>query len=158
MVIEKYIEIKTLEEARDGETIIASYPKQYLNVSGYKDEPKMKEHEESARMGKCKLLVWRKVNTGGDIMKTSPAEKEVMLFGMNEIILHLNNEEAIEPWFMCGVPDMASREEIEDMANDPKTFAECASLFLRIMKRKSAYEDGLFIDNMVITANPTTKD
>lgn len=158
MLIEKYVEIKTLEEARDNEKIVASYPKQYLNVSGYKNEPKMKECEENARLGRCKLLVWRKVNSEGSIMKTSPTEKEVMLFGMNEIILHLNNEEAIEPWFMYGVPDMASREEIEDMANDPKTFAECASLFLRIMKRKSAYEDGLLIDNMVITANPTTKD
>ena len=85
-------------------------------------------------------------------MKTSSAEKELMLLGMNEIILHLNNENAIMPWLMGGVPDMASKEEIEAMANDPKTFAECASLFLRIMKRKSAYEDGLFIDDTVITA------
>lgn len=87
-------------------------------------------------------------------MKTKSAEKELMLLGMNEIILHLNNEDAIEPWLMGGVPDMASKEEIEDMANDPKTFEECASLFLRIMRRKAAYEDGLFVDDTVITAEP----
>ncbi len=88
-------------------------------------------------------------------MKTSLEEKELMLFGMNEIILHLNNEEAIEPWLMGGVPDMASKEEIEDMAHDPETFEECAALFMRIMQRRSAYEDGLFIDDKVITAFPT---
>ena len=157
MLIEKYIEIKTLKEARDDEMIVASYTKQYRNVSGYKDEPKMKEHEENARLGKCRLPVWRKVKKGGNIVKTSLEEKELMLFGMNEIILHLNNEDAIMPWLMGGVPDMASREEIEDMAHEPKTFAECASLFLRIMKRKSAYEGGLFIDDMVITANSITE-
>lgn len=87
-------------------------------------------------------------------MKTSLEEKQLMLFGMNEIILHLNNEDAMMPWFIGGVPDMASKEEIEAMADDPETFAECAALFMRIMQRKSAYEDGLFIDDKVITAFP----
>lgn len=91
-------------------------------------------------------------------MKTDPREKELMLLGMNEIILHLNNEDAIMPWLMGGVPDMASKEEIEDMANDPETFAECAALFMRIMQRRSAYEDGLFIDDKVITAFPAEEN
>ena len=83
--------------------------------------------------------------------------RERMLIGMNEIIMHFNNEDAIEPWLMCGVPDGADDEEIRCLAADFKTFEECASLFLRMMKRKPAYEDGLYIDGRVITANPITE-
>lgn len=64
MLIEKYVEIKTLDEAGDGERIVASYPTPYLNACGKKDDPKMQKYEEDARFGKCRLLVWRKVDDG----------------------------------------------------------------------------------------------
>lgn len=79
--------------------------------------------------------------------------RETILIGMNEIVTNLNNENAIESWLMCGVPDGADEEEIREMASNDRTFEECASLFLRIMSRKSAYEDGLYIGKMLITAN-----
>lgn len=64
MYKEKYVEIKTLEEASDDEKIVASYPTPYLNASGKKDDPKMKKYEDDAALGKCRLLVWRKVDDG----------------------------------------------------------------------------------------------
>lgn len=79
--------------------------------------------------------------------------RETMLLGMNEIVMSLNNEDAIMPWLMGGVPDGADEEEIREMASDDTTFEDCASLFLRIMSRKSAYEDGLYVGNKLIVAN-----
>lgn len=70
--------------------------------------------------------------------------REKMLIGMNEIIMNLNNEGPIDSWLMGGVPDGADEEEIKAMANDDEDFKYCASLFLDIMKRKSAWDDGLY--------------
>ena len=78
--------------------------------------------------------------------------REVMLLGMNEIILHLNNEDAITPWLYEGIPDGAEEDEIRTWAEDENAFAEFASCFLRIMSRKSAYEDGLYVGKKVITS------
>lgn len=71
--------------------------------------------------------------------------REKMLIGMNEIIMNLNNEDVINRWLMCGVPDGADEEEICDMANNDDDFKYCASLFLDIIKRKSAWDDGLYV-------------
>lgn len=71
--------------------------------------------------------------------------REMILIGMDQIILHLNNEECCESWLMCGVPDGADTEEVCAMANDDKDFKYCASLFLDIIHKKSAYLDGLYI-------------
>lgn len=82
-------------------------------------------------------------------------KRELMLAGMNEIIMNLNNEDVIDSWLMGGVPDGADMEEICAMANDDNDFKYCASLFLDIMKRKSAWEDGLYVSKElgVITAD-----
>lgn len=79
--------------------------------------------------------------------------REKMLLGMNEIIINLNNENCIESWLMCGVPDGADEEEILAMANDNDDFKYCASLFLDIIKKKSAYEDGIYISRELGTIN-----
>lgn len=71
--------------------------------------------------------------------------REKILIGMDQIILHLNNEECYESWLMCGVPDGADIEEVCAMANDDNDFKYCASLFLDIIHNKSAYLDGLYI-------------
>ena len=79
--------------------------------------------------------------------------RETMLLGMNEIVMHLNNEDAMTPWLYGGVPDGADEEEIREMALDDDTFYCCTSCFLRIMSRKSAYEDGLYVGKKVITSD-----
>ena len=79
--------------------------------------------------------------------------KETMLKGMNEIVLHLNNENAITPWLVYGVPDGAEDVEIERMAADDTTFDDCAKVFLQIMQKKTAYEDGICIGRRVISAD-----
>lgn len=61
-MIQKYVEIKKLSEAKKDETVVASYPTPYKNVSGKKTDKKIKEAYEDARKGKCKLLVWREID------------------------------------------------------------------------------------------------
>jgi hypothetical protein len=90
-----------------------------------------------------------------DYMNRELNKRELILVGMNEIIMNLNNEDPIESWLMGGVPDGADMEEICAMANDDDDFKYCTSLFLDIMKRKSAWDDGLYVSEElgVITAN-----
>lgn len=59
--IEKYVEIKNLSEAGDDEKVVASYPRPIMNRSGKKTEEYMIKAEKDAAEGKCRLLVWRKV-------------------------------------------------------------------------------------------------
>lgn len=59
--VEKYAHIHSLDEAADEETVCALYPRAAQNVSGKKNDAKMLEAEKDALNGKCKLLVWRKV-------------------------------------------------------------------------------------------------
>lgn len=82
-------------------------------------------------------------------------KRELILAGMNEIIINLNNEDAIESWLIGGVPDGADLEEICLMANDDDDFKYCASLFLDIMRHKYAWDDGLYVSEElgVITAD-----
>lgn len=55
-----YITLKSLSEADNEEDIVAYYfPDSYKNVSGKKDDEKMKKAEQDAKEGKCKLIVWR---------------------------------------------------------------------------------------------------
>lgn len=55
-----YITLRSLSEADDEEDVVACYfPDSYKNVSGKKDDEKMKKAEQDAKEGKCKLIVWR---------------------------------------------------------------------------------------------------
>ena len=60
--MEKYIRINELNEAEDNEEICALYPSPDENRSGYKTDEHMINAEKDAKEGKCKLLVWRKVD------------------------------------------------------------------------------------------------
>ena len=57
----KYVEIKSLKEAKKDEEVCACYPTPGLNVAGKKNEPKIKEAVKDAKAGKCRLLIWREV-------------------------------------------------------------------------------------------------
>ena len=83
--------------------------------------------------------------------------REKILIGMNEIIMRLNNESCMTPWLVGGVPDGADEEEILVMANDDVDFKYCASLFLDIIKSKSAYEDGIYIDGLDVINSESRK-
>lgn len=60
-IIEKYVQIYSLDEATDEETVCALYPRPSQNISGTKNDPEILEAEKDALGGTCKLLVWRKV-------------------------------------------------------------------------------------------------
>ena len=71
-------------------------------------------------------------------------ERYQIVKGMHEIIRCMNNEEAYMDWIYT-VPDGASDEDLRDIAEDDKLFAETCKAFKSIF---TAYqEDGLFIDN-----------
>lgn len=58
-----------------------------------------------------------------------------ILGGMNEYILNLNDEDAIEPWLMCGVPDGATEDDLEYIAEDYEEWVDIVNLFARIVKK-----------------------
>ena len=61
--MEKYIQIYKLSEATEDETVCAYYPEPCKNVSGKINAECMLKAEKDAMEGKCKLLVWRTVDT-----------------------------------------------------------------------------------------------
>ncbi len=62
MKIQKYIEIKDLSEARDDEYICVMFADSSKNYTGKKTDELMKSAIADAKLGKCKLLVWREVD------------------------------------------------------------------------------------------------
>lgn len=63
---------------------------------------------------------------------------------LNEIIIGLGDEDLIEPWLMCGVPDCPSEEDFEFIANNQKSFDETVNLFVKMSKY---IKTGIYIDN-----------
>lgn len=61
MYIERYVEIKNLDEAGDDEIVCAHYPSPMKNTCGKKTGQNMIKAEKEATEGKCRLLVWRRV-------------------------------------------------------------------------------------------------
>lgn len=57
-----------------------------------------------------------------------------VLKAMDEAIRNMNDEDAMEPWLMCGVPDGACEEDYEDIASDHESYIEMVELFARIAK------------------------
>lgn len=55
-----------------------------------------------------------------------------VLKAMDEAIRNMNDEEAMEPWLMCGVPDEACEEDYEDIASNHDSYIEVVGLFARI--------------------------
>lgn len=67
-----------------------------------------------------------------------------LLKAMETVVRSMNNDEAIEPWLMCGVPDGADDDEIMEMAADDDSMEWACASFGRIMRRFS--KDGWFTD------------
>lgn len=82
--------------------------------------------------------------------------REIMLLGIQKMVMSFNNEDMISPWLSLGVPDGADTEEILDMANDDEDFRYCVSLFMSLMRRKAVYEDGLFLGRELGVVNADT--
>lgn len=57
-----------------------------------------------------------------------------VLKAMDNAIRNMNNEEVLDPWLMCGVPDGAWEEDYVDIANDHDNYAEIVRLFAKIVK------------------------
>lgn len=65
-----------------------------------------------------------------------------LLRAMDTVVRYLNDGEAIGPWLMCGVPDEASDEDYEDIAEDDEMMDAACAAFGRVMRRASV--DGWF--------------
>ena len=57
----RYVTIKNLKEAKKDEVVCACYPESRKNVSGKKTEEKIIKAAKDAKMGMCKLIIWREV-------------------------------------------------------------------------------------------------
>lgn len=54
--------------------------------------------------------------------------------GMNEYVKCMNDENAYMSWIML-VPDEATEEDLQDIAEDDEMFQETVDLFNRLVKR-----------------------
>lgn len=61
--------------------------------------------------------------------------------GMNEYVKCMNDENAYMAWIMI-VPDEATEEDLQDIANDDEIFQEVVELFNKLIKR---YGDDLYL-------------
>lgn len=77
--------------------------------------------------------------------------KNVVL-AMESLVRAVNNEELIEPWLMCGVPDgdiqQYTPDEVDEYFIEDNNFAELMGLFLKIMSR-AKNDGGLYVDKVV---------
>jgi hypothetical protein len=79
-------------------------------------------------------------------------ERKQTVLAMENLVRSVSNEEYIESWLMCGVPDgdlnrNSIWDDVDDYFIDDNNFAELMQLFLKIMSR--AYKDGgLYIDKV----------
>ena len=77
--------------------------------------------------------------------------KNVVL-AMESLVRAVNNEELIDPWLMCGVPDgdiqQYTQDEVDDYFVEDNNFAELMGLFLKIMSR-AKNDGGLYVDRVV---------
>lgn len=57
---------------------------------------------------------------------------------MDEDVRNFNDEELIEPWLMCGVPDGACEEDYEWFAEDEDEFQDLVALYNRLVRLENA--------------------
>lgn len=67
--IQKYVELKSIRQARKDEKICFSYPSPMKNIDGYKGDDKIKDAIAEHKAGNCKMLVWREVEVPDDYME-----------------------------------------------------------------------------------------
>lgn len=61
------------------------------------------------------------------------------LKAMDEFVHSINNEELVEDWLSCGVPDEASEEDYSYIASDEELYKTCVRIFKRIAIEEEAY-------------------
>ena len=61
------------------------------------------------------------------------------LKAMDEFVHSINNEELMEDWLSCGVPDEASEEDYPYIAGDEDLYRTCVRIFKRIAIEEEAY-------------------
>jgi hypothetical protein len=66
---------------------------------------------------------------------------------MNNIILHMNNEDAIDRWF-CIVPDGANADDFDFIANEPELLKDTVNCFRNLMQTYA--EDGFYVDEKLL--------
>lgn len=59
--------------------------------------------------------------------------KANILGGLNSYILGLGDENILEPWLMCGVPDGCTEEELMEIAEDDDEFRRIAKTFAKLI-------------------------
>lgn len=57
-----------------------------------------------------------------------------ILGGMDTYIRELGDEELMEPWLMCGVPDEATEDDLEYIAEDLDEFTSVCKLFGKLVR------------------------
>lgn len=75
-------------------------------------------------------------------------QRRLLIQSMNEIVSWLNNEEAYGEWITV-VPDMATDDDFEYIAQEDELYTDATKLFLRIMKDYA--KDGIFDGEVNIT-------
>lgn len=56
-----------------------------------------------------------------------------ILGGLNSYIINLGDEEILEPWLMCGVPDGCTEDELMEIAEDEDEFRRIAKEFAKLI-------------------------
>ena len=78
------------------------------------------------------------------------SSKAEILISMNNIVKALNNEGAYYNHWIYLIPDEASDDELEDIADNMEDiFSDAVKCFGRIMSSKGYIEHGLYIDRKV---------
>lgn len=77
--------------------------------------------------------------------------RKQMVLAMERLVRSIDNEELIQGWLMCGVPDgdiqRYEEDEVDEYFTEDKNYAELMGLFLRIMKRAEK-DGGLYSDGV----------
>lgn len=61
------------------------------------------------------------------------------LKAMDDFVHSINNEELMEDWLSCGVPDEPSEEDYSYIAADDELYKTCVRIFKRIAIEEEAY-------------------
>ena len=56
-----------------------------------------------------------------------------LLGGMNSYIIQLGDEDILEPWLMCGVPDGCTETELMEIAEDEDEFRRITKEFAKLV-------------------------
>lgn len=57
-----------------------------------------------------------------------------ILGGMNELVAEFGDEEVLENWITFGVPDAATEDDLQAIAEDNECFADVCEHFANIVK------------------------